>query len=69
LLLSLHVKIAVKPQAPVSGGAGGSSFNQLLGIKGAAQETVSTRCSFFKKNYLLQDWILRTCFCGCIVFL
>ncbi|KAL3585782.1 hypothetical protein D5086_012649 [Populus alba] len=28
-----------KPQAPVSGGAGGSSFNQLLGIKGAAQET------------------------------
>ncbi|KAJ6362852.1 hypothetical protein OIU78_003111 [Salix suchowensis] len=26
-------------KAPVSGGAGGSSFNQLLGIKGAAQET------------------------------
>lgn len=42
------VNIAVKPQAPdkAPASSGGSSFNQLLGIKGAAQESVSTKCSF-----------------------
>lgn len=31
---------AVKSQAPDKAPAGGSSINQLLGIKGASQETV-----------------------------
>ena len=49
MVLSLRVKIAAKPQAPgkaLAGGGGGSSFNQLLGIKGAAQETVRTQCPY-----------------------
>jgi hypothetical protein len=45
----LRVKIAAKPQAPDTApdsGGGGSSFNQLLGIKGAAKETVRTQCPY-----------------------
>lgn len=38
----VRLSILVKPQAPDKApAASGSSFNQLLGIKGAAQETVS----------------------------
>lgn len=38
----VHLSILVKPQAPDKApAASGSNFNQLLGIKGAAQETVS----------------------------
>lgn len=37
-----YLCVAVKSQAPDKAPAGGgSSFNQLLGIKGAAKETVS----------------------------
>ncbi|URE48926.1 UbiA prenyltransferase family [Musa troglodytarum] len=35
-----EVKAGAPEKAPASSDAGGSSFNQLLGIKGAAQETV-----------------------------
>jgi hypothetical protein len=53
-VLSSRVKIAAKPQAPDKapdsggggGGGAGSSFNQLLGIKGAAKETVRTQCPY-----------------------
>jgi hypothetical protein len=49
MVLSLRVKIAAKPQAPdkaPDSGGGFSSFNQLLGIKGAAKETVRTQCPY-----------------------
>ncbi|RWW79326.1 hypothetical protein BHE74_00012395 [Ensete ventricosum] len=36
-----NIKAGAPEKAPASSDAGGSSFNQLLGIKGAAQETVS----------------------------
>lgn len=39
------MNFAVKSTAPDKAPSGnGSSFNQLLGIKGAAQETVSHKC-------------------------
>ena len=42
-MVDICVYLAVKSKAPdkaPTGGGSGSSFNQLLGIKGAAQETV-----------------------------
>lgn len=40
-MVDICVHLAVKSKAPDKAPAGGgSSFNQLLGIKGAAQETV-----------------------------
>lgn len=59
--------IAVKSQAPDKApAANGSSFNQLLGIKGAAQESVSLQCRVLLysrepgKKIILQ-LILRGC--------
>jgi len=48
---------AVKSQTPDKAPAGGSSINQLLGIKGASQETVILFISSesFKLSYL---WIM-----------
>lgn len=39
--------MAVKSQTPEKAPAGGSSINQLLGIKGASQETVILKNKFF----------------------
>lgn len=38
---------AVKPEAPEKAPGNGSSFNQLLGIKGAKQETVRSNLRNF----------------------
>lgn len=41
-IVAIFVSLAVEPQVPDKAPAkNGSSFNQLLGIKGASQETVS----------------------------
>jgi len=51
--------LAVNPQVPGKAPAKeGSSFNQLLGIKGAAQETVSLRVP---NVYLLDDGWRESC--------
>lgn len=58
------VCFAVKSQAPDKAPASnGSSFNQLLGIKGAAQESVS-HASFIYFHFLLG---LRVNICVCMV--
>lgn len=52
LWLILYVFLPAKSQAPDKAPASnGSSFNQLLGIKGASQETVS-HVSFFQFHFI-----------------
>jgi hypothetical protein len=61
--------VATKPKVPEKAPAAGSSFNQLLGIKGAKQETVSSsicshelvphRSIFMNPNRRFVSW---TCF-------
>ena len=56
---------AVKPKAPEKApAAGGSSFNQLLGIKGAKQETVSR--PLLPPPVILRALDLDVCCIGCL---
>ena len=56
---------AAKPKAPEKApAAGGSSFNQLLGIKGAKQETVSR--PLLPPPVILRALDLDVCCIGCL---